>query len=80
MIAPNAPAVATLMRRWRHAARLNTAEAGRRLGLSGRSIEDIEQGRRRDGDILTWIALETLLERAEAQQETKKPPTRRTAA
>lgn len=55
------PAVADLMRAWRRAAGLSTADAGARLGLSSRSIEDIEQGRRRVGDVLTRIALENLL-------------------
>lgn len=36
--------VADLMRAWRRAAGLTTA-AGERLGLSARTIEDIEQGR-----------------------------------
>lgn len=54
--------VADLMREWRGLAGLNTAQAGERLGLSSRSIEDIEQGRRRAGDELTAIALEALIE------------------
>lgn len=53
--------VAELMREWRTLAGLNTAQAGERLGLSSRSIEDIEQGRRRAGDELTLIALEALI-------------------
>ena len=53
--------VADLMREWRGLAGLNTAQAGERLGLSARSIEDMEQGRRRAGDELTLIALEALI-------------------
>ncbi len=53
--------VAALMRQWRRAADLNTSEAGARLGLSARNIENIEQGRRRAGDELTRIALEALI-------------------
>ena len=56
--------VADLMRLWRRTADINTAEAGRRLGMSARSIEDIEQGRRRAGDKLTEIALRTLIAEA----------------
>jgi predicted transcriptional regulator len=56
--------VADLMRAWRAAAQLSTAEAGARLGLSPRSIEDIEQGRRRADDELTRIALKKLIEDA----------------
>jgi transcriptional regulator with XRE-family HTH domain len=48
------------MRAWRAAAGLSTANAGERLGLSSRAIEDIEQGRRRAGDIMARIALEKL--------------------
>jgi transcriptional regulator with XRE-family HTH domain len=55
--------IADLMRAWRAAAGLSTAAAGERLGLSARTIEDIEQGRRRAGDRLTAIALEFLVER-----------------
>ncbi len=56
--------VADLMREWRGLAGLNTAQAGERLGLSSRSIEDIEQGRRRADDRLTEIALRKLIEDA----------------
>lgn len=52
---------ADLMREWRALAGLNTAAAGERLGMSGRAIEDIEQGRRRADDVLTRIALEALI-------------------
>jgi hypothetical protein len=52
------------MREWRGLAGLNTAQAGERLGLSSRSIEDIEQGRRRADDRLTEIALRKLIEDA----------------
>lgn len=52
------------MREWRTLAGLNTTEAGARLGLSGRAIEDIEQGRRRADDELTRIALKTLIDDA----------------
>lgn len=55
---------ADLMRLWRRAAQLSTREAGARLGLSPRAIEDIEQGRRRARDGLTRIALEALLDTA----------------
>lgn len=54
--------IADLMREWRGLAGFNTAQAGERLGLSSRSIEDIEQGRRRAGDELTLIALESMIE------------------
>ena len=56
--------VADLMRTWRALAGLNTAEAGARLGMSGRAIEDIEQGRRRADDELARIALKKLIEDA----------------
>lgn len=52
---------ADLMRKWRKLADLNTEKAGEWLGLSSRAIEDIEQGRRRAGDELTRIALESLI-------------------
>jgi predicted transcriptional regulator len=53
--------VAELMRTWRRLLDINTAEAGRQLGLSSRSIEDIEQGRTRVGDVLSRLALEALV-------------------
>ena len=52
---------AELMREWRARAVLTTADAGKRLGLSSRAIEDIEQGRRRANDELTRIALKKLI-------------------
>lgn len=55
------PTVAHLMRKWRRLADINTAEAGKRLGLSPRSIEDIEQGRSRVGDVLTRLGLDALI-------------------
>lgn len=56
---------AELMKEWRHVAgHGNTRSAGAVLGLSARTIEDIEQGRRRVGDALTRIALETLIAQA----------------
>jgi transcriptional regulator with XRE-family HTH domain len=56
--------VADLMREWRKLAGLNTAAAGERLGLSARAIEDIEQGRRREGDELSRLGLKKLIETA----------------
>lgn len=53
--------VADLMREWRRLAGLNTAQAGEELGLSSRSIEDIEQGRTRSNDVLTHHGLEALI-------------------
>ena len=53
-----------LMREWRTLAGLNATEAGARLGLSGRAIEDIEQGRRRVDDELARIALNKLIDDA----------------
>jgi predicted transcriptional regulator len=53
---------ADLMREWRALAGVNAAAAGERLGLSGRAIEDIEQGRRRDGDELTRLGLLRLID------------------
>ncbi len=55
---------ADLMREWRRAAALTTADAGERLGLSRRTIEDIELGRSRADDVLTRIALKKLIEDA----------------
>jgi DNA-binding XRE family transcriptional regulator len=60
---------ADLMRQWRLAAGLTTTEAGNRLALSRRTIEDIEQGRRRAGDQLSMIALNALLTEARAQTQ-----------
>lgn len=55
-------AVADLMREWRNVAGLSTEQAGARVGLSARAIEDIEQGRRRAGDELTALGLKKLIE------------------
>lgn len=57
----NRPTVAELMRTWRRIAGLNSTAAGRRLGLTKSSIDNIEQGRRRADDELTRIALEALI-------------------
>ena len=56
--------VADLMRTWRADAGLSTAEAGERVGLSRRTIEDIEQGRIRVDDELTRAGLKYFLENA----------------
>lgn len=55
------PTIADLMREWRAIASLNTSEAGDRLGISSRTVENIEQGRRRVGDVGLRIALEALI-------------------
>lgn len=39
-------------------------DVGDRLGLSGRTIEDIEQGRSRAGDVLAQLGLQKLIEEA----------------
>jgi predicted transcriptional regulator len=57
------------MRKWRRLLEINTAEAGRQLGLSPRSIEDIEQGRTRDGDELTRLGLQALIRDASHEAE-----------
>lgn len=62
---PRLKSVADLMRAWRAAAGLSTAEAGERLNLSRRTIEDIELGRSRANDELARIALEKLSTDAE---------------
>jgi len=62
---------AELMKKWRRLLEINTAEAGARLEMSPRAIEDIEQSRRRDGDVLTRIALESLIYDAGHEAETK---------
>lgn len=54
--------VADLMREWRRVAGLSTADAGERIGRSARSIEDIEQGRRRSRDYLTAVALKKMID------------------
>ena len=61
--------VAELMRKWRTLMAYNTTQAGEFFGLSGRAIEDIEQGRRRDGDKLTEIALRSLMSDAGHEYE-----------
>lgn len=71
LTADTSSTVASLMRQWRGLLGLNTAEAGARLGLSGRTIEDIEQGRKRSGDELARIALEALIR--EAERASRKP-------
>lgn len=55
-----------LMRQWRYRCQLTVADAGARLGLSGRTIQEIEQGRRRANDILTRIALLALIREADS--------------
>lgn len=60
---------ADLMKLWRRLREINTAEAGRRLGMSPRAIEDIEQGRRRAEDVLTRLALEALVHEAAHEHE-----------
>lgn len=62
---------AELMRQWRQLLEINTAEAGKRLEMSHRAIEDIEQGRRRADDALTRIALESLIYDAGHEAEVK---------
>mgnify|MGYP000216909943 CR=1 FL=1 len=56
--------VAELMREWRRLTGLNTAAAGEELGVSSRTIEDIEQGRTRVDDVLTRYGLEALIAQA----------------
>jgi predicted transcriptional regulator len=55
---------AELMRTWRRLLEMSTAQAGERLEMSPRAIEDIEQGRRRADDVLTRLALEALIHEA----------------
>jgi DNA-binding XRE family transcriptional regulator len=62
--------VAELMKEWRNVARLNTTQAGEHLGLSSRTIEDIEQGRSRAGDVLAQYGLYYLI--IEALKDDKK--------
>ena len=52
------------MREWRAVAGHNTQSAGLELGLSSRSIEDIEQGRTRVDDVLTRHGLEAMIAQA----------------
>ena len=59
-----------LMRTWRKLLGINTAAAGERLGLSGRTIEHIEQGRVRADDELTRIALQSLI--ADSEKSTRR--------
>ena len=63
---------AALMREWRRLLEINTTEAGERLGLGSRAIEDIEQGRRREGDELTRIALQSLIHDAQHEAECRR--------
>lgn len=63
--------LAELMRSWRRRARLNTREAGERLGLSGRTVEGIEQGRGFSHPNLLVLAL---LQAAKDVTETPIPP------
>ena len=56
--------VADLMREWREVAGLSRAEAGERLGLAQNAIRDIEQGLRRNGDVLSAWGLKKLIEDA----------------
>lgn len=58
---------ANLMKEWRRLARLDVRSAGRVLGISGRTVEGIEQGRRRAKDEVIRIALERLIEEAKPQ-------------
>jgi DNA-binding XRE family transcriptional regulator len=62
--------VSDLMRTWRTLLGINTAKAGERLGLSGRTIEHIEQGRVRADDELTRIALQSLI--ADSEKLTRR--------
>lgn len=63
-MSPREKSVADLMRAWRAAAGLSTEDAGKRLNLSRRTIEDIELGRSRAEDVLARIALKKLIEDA----------------
>jgi predicted transcriptional regulator len=62
---------AHLMRTWRKLLEINTTEAGECLGLSARSIEDIEQGRSRVDDVLTREGLFALIHEAAHVHECK---------
>ena len=64
--------VAELLRIWRKLADINTAEAGKRLGLSSRSIEDIEQGRSRVDDVLTRLGLDALIHDAAHERDCRE--------
>jgi predicted transcriptional regulator len=63
---------AELMRLWRRLLEINTAEAGKHLGLSPRSIEDIEQGRSRVGDVLTRLGLDALIHDAAHERDCRE--------
>lgn len=62
---------AYLMREWRTITGLSASDAGARLGLSGRTIEDIEQGRSRAGDVLAQLGLQKLIEEAKGRTASK---------
>ncbi len=66
------PTIADLMRQWRTLASLNTTEAGDRLGISARTVENIEQGRRRVGDVGLRIALVALIVAAKKSTRHRK--------
>jgi len=51
---------ADLMREWRALAGFTAKQAGLRLHVSERTIENIEQSRRREHDVFVRIALEKL--------------------
>lgn len=59
------------MKKWRKLLKINTAEAGKRLEMSARTVEDIEQGRARSDDVLTRIALEQLVYEAAHEADVK---------
>lgn len=63
---------ADLMRLWRRLADINTTEAGKCLGLSPRSIEDIEQGRSRVDDVLTRLGLDALIHDAAHERDCRE--------
>lgn len=63
---------AELMRIWRKLADINTSEAGKVLGLSPRSIEDIEQGRSRVDDVLTRLGLDALIHDAAHERDCRE--------
>jgi len=54
------PSLSDLMRAWRAARGLNTAETGQRLGMSPRTIEGIEQGRAFRYEKILRLALKAL--------------------
>jgi DNA-binding XRE family transcriptional regulator len=63
------PSNADLMKEWRRLMDYNTAKAGKFLGLSPRSVEDIEQGRTRVDDVLTREGLLALIHDATHEYE-----------